>query len=37
MRSQIPPSPQRLSRRHTVVGAPYPRGKSCQRQPVMRM
>ena len=31
------PLPQRLSRRHTVVGAPYSRGRSCQRQPVMRM
>jgi hypothetical protein len=36
MRSQIPSSPHRLSRRQTVVGAPYARGRSCQRQPVMR-
>ncbi len=35
MRSHTPSSPQRLSRRHTVVGAPYSRGRSCQRQPVM--
>jgi hypothetical protein len=35
MRSQTPSSPQRLRRRQTVVGAPYTRGRSCQRQPVM--
>src|SRR5262249_51161895 len=35
MRSQTPSSPQRLSRRHTVVGAPYSRGRSCHRQPAV--
>jgi hypothetical protein len=35
MHSQTSASPQRLSRRHTVVGAPYSRGRSCHRQPVM--
>jgi hypothetical protein len=37
VRSQTPASPQRLRRRHTAGGAPHSQGKSCQRQPVMRM
>lgn len=35
MRSHTPSSVQRLSRRQAVVGAPYSRGRSCQRQPVV--
>jgi hypothetical protein len=37
MPSQTPSSPQRLSRRHAVAGAPYSGGKSCQREPVTSM